>query len=136
MSRYCTHTNDSTICRDCLGVRHEPDPRILDLTAQLTAMTEECKDQGRLKAALYRVNRELERQLTAREQEVERLREAVVESTDSLKAWMHTYASEECEESEVARYKALIAFHNGTLAYLARVFRINRQALAGTKEGG
>ena len=68
-------------------------------------------------------------ELATAQAENARLREAVVESNDALKAWMHTYASEECDEAEVKRYRDLIQFHNGTLAYLARAFKINKQAL-------
>ena len=89
------------------------------LRAELTAKTEECKDQGRLKAALYRVNRELERQLTDREQEVARLREALgrisVDCTELNQ-------DESLPSAERRAWNA--------------VAQLAQQALVGTKEGG
>lgn len=65
----------------------------------------------------------------------ERLTEALVSCDWALAAWLHTYASELCDEKQVAIYKAMITNEGGTLAYIAKLRKANKQALHPAQEG-
>lgn len=57
------------------------------------------------------------------------LRQALQANDEALHTWLHTYAPEHCAEAEVQRYRSLIAGQGGTLAYLAKMFALNKSVL-------
>lgn len=57
------------------------------------------------------------------------LRAALKRSMVALDDWLHQYASEQCDEKRVNESWKRIHDEGGTLAYLARVQRQNREAL-------
>lgn len=60
----------------------------------------------------------------------DQLVEALEASTEALEALMHQYSPDHCEDESVERYAKIIAFHGGTLAFIAKRFNANEAALS------
>ena len=74
-----------------------------------------------------------EQQLDASQQRCAQLEGALKASNEGLKAWLHIHAPLEVEARDWQQYHNMISDKGGTLAYLAGLFKMNRQALTPTE---
>jgi len=75
------------------------------------------------------------RRAVAAESALASAREALAASIVAIDDWLHCYACEMCDEQYVQATTERIAEQGGTLAYIARVQKANRSAIAGAKQG-
>jgi DNA repair exonuclease SbcCD ATPase subunit len=73
------------------------------------------------------------RQLADSQARCAQLEKALKTSDEGLKAWLHMYAPLEVEARDWQQCHNMISDKGGTLAYLAGLFKMNRQALTPTE---
>ena len=108
----------------------------LRLDARDSVETDAADELERLDRALseYRRYDEQTAMLSAAEDRVRGMREALERSRIALDDWLHIYADDMCDPEKVAESVARISEAGATLAYIASVQKQNRAALAQSAE--
>lgn len=58
------------------------------------------------------------------------VKRALRKAQEAMNAWLHQYAADHCNEGNVRKYADIVMSQGGTLAYIADVNVILRDALA------